>query len=303
MPTLTKAVKYRVYSSDINSLIGDESTKDVIGSIFVSKSSTELCNFILSVGNKKYKGILRLHLPMPEHKALTIIKDKLGRLYIVTKYNIDTPNIPLKSCLLGKSVGIDVGLNSLAVLSDGTEIANIEIYASMEKNIKSLMQQRDSITDKESSLYKEVHSRIRKMQMKASEIRKDYIHKVTHDITNKGYSAIFMENLDMKNMLETAKKSKRGRKRFNDVGWGMFYKFMEYKCAERGIIFFRVKPTGTSKICSKCNYYYKDFSTASYEHTYICPQCGNTIPRDLNAAINIKQRGIDFVKNIVASYK
>lgn len=91
----------------------------------------------------------------------------------------------------------------------------------------------------------------------------------------------------MKNM---SNKGFKNGKATLDNGYGMFLNFLEYKLKDRGKYFIKVdKWFPSSQICSKCGHTQK---MPLDVRTYVCPECGNIIDRDMNAAINIKNEGL-----------
>lgn len=91
----------------------------------------------------------------------------------------------------------------------------------------------------------------------------------------------------MKNM---SNKGFRNGKATLDNGYSMFLNFLEYKLKDRGKYFIKVdKWFPSSQICSKCGHTQK---MPLDVRTYVCPECGNIIDRDMNAAINIKNEGL-----------
>ena len=82
-----------------------------------------------------------------------------------------------------------------------------------------------------------------------------------------------------------------------DNGYGIFLKLLEYKLNDRGKYFVKVdKWFPSSQICSGCGAVHK---IELSERTYICPDCGKVIDRDLNAAINIRNEGLRILKELL----
>lgn len=247
------------------------------------------------ISDKTYYGIIRLHRPIPEHSSFLITQDKNGKWYIVIKYKIIPPKTRLQYNQYTKTIGIDVGIRQLAVLSDGTVIENHRTYMEYEDKLASLMANKDtSIDTKEIAL---LEKQIIQLQIKIRDIRKNYLHHISKDIVeNSNYDIIFVEDIDIKSILKNTNGSE-AKKKINDVGWGILLKMLEYKCKKAGKQFFKVRANGTSKICSKCGHYFTQLSHS--DTIFNCPNCKAIIDRDLNAAININNRGIQKVREII----
>lgn len=120
-------------------------------------------------------------------------------------------------------------------------------------------------------------------------IRKNYRHQVTSEIVKREPIFICMEDLNVKGMM----KNKYLSKSIQEQGFGYFKTYITYKCEESGIQIYCVdRWYPSSKTCSCCGYIKKDLKLS--DRIYICPNCGISIDRDVNAAINLKARGQEF---------
>lgn len=125
------------------------------------------------------------------------------------------------------------------------------------------------------------------MHEKVSFQRKDFLHKESKWLAD-AYDAICIEDLNMQAMA----KSLHFGKSVHDNGWGMFISFLSYKLAEQGKKLIKVdKFFPSSQLCSCCGYQNpetKDLSVRSW----VCPVCGTSHDRDVNAAVNIRNEGM-----------
>ena len=120
--------------------------------------------------------------------------------------------------------------------------------------------------------------------------RKDFLHKQSAGIANR-YDVVCVENLNMKAM---SNKGFGNGKATLDNGYGMFLNMLEYKLSDRGKYFVKVdKWYPSSQLCSCCGGQKK---LALTDRIYKC-ECGLTMDRDLNAAINIKKEGMRMLKS------
>ncbi len=184
-----------------------------------------------------------------------------------------------------KNVGLDLGLENLAVLSDGNIIPNDRTYGKKEDNL-ARQQRKLSACEKDTPEYQKQLTKLSHKFKKLRNHRKDMFHKISRELAE-NYKDIVMEDLSVKEMAED---SNRGmRKSYRDAGWSLFTNMVCYKAAEAGNNVIFVNPAYTSQLCSSCGMMVpKDLSVR--EH--VCPHCGLTLSRDMNAAINILNRGL-----------
>jgi putative transposase len=114
--------------------------------------------------------------------------------------------------------------------------------------------------------------------------RKDFIHKISNKLVSKN-QAIFLETLDVKNMI----KNRHLSKSIADVGWGEFIRQLKYKSKLFGTIIIQIgKWEPTSKLCSTPSCSYKNKSLSLADRYWECPICKTIHDRDINAAKNIE---------------
>ena len=198
--------------------------------------------------------------------------------------------------LTGKSIGIDLGIKDLAIVSGIDEpfknINKSKRVKSKEKKLRRLqrMVSRKYLKNKKGGSYVKtsniikLEKKILKVCRRLDNIRTDYIHKVTTTIVKTKPSRIVMENLNIKGMMKNKHLSKAiAAQRFYE-----FRKFVEYKSKMFGIEFTEAdRWYPSSKMCSKCGYIKTNLSLS--ERTFECESCGNTIDRDRNAEINLSR--------------
>ena len=193
----------------------------------------------------------------------------------------------------GQGVGIDLGIKELAVCSDGHTYKNInktDRVRKLEKDKRRQQRQisRKYIMNKNGDKYvktkniEKAELRLLKKNHKLTNIRKDYIHKVTTDIVKREPSFIVLEDLNVSGMMKNKHIAK-------SVQQQNFYKLREiltYKAERAGIklvIADRFYPS--SKLCSNCGAIKHNLKLT--ERTYLCNNCGLEVDRDLNASLNL----------------
>ena len=183
----------------------------------------------------------------------------------------------------GKEVRIDLGVKTLATLSDRKAKATLklnEIEAKIKKTQKNLQRKKHR-----SGNYKETLKTLHKHINKRNNIKREYYHKISKDIVKK-YDIIKMENLNLKEMILDHDYSRGLQK----VSLGMLKNMIKYKCELYGKTFTEVpRYYASSQYCHVCDY--KNTDLTIEEHNWKCPRCGTILDRDLNAAINILNYG------------
>ncbi len=223
------------------------------------------------------------HIKLKQHRSVfgiiktCNIKKEIDKWYVC--FSVEYTPVTKKQTVIRKHVGIDVGIKSFAVLSNGETLDNPKyLVKSEEKLIKK--QKRLSSKEKGSNNRKKARIEVAIAHKKVSNQRKDFQHKQSRRlVAHYGYIAV--EDLQIRNMVKNHCLSKS----IHDAGWGQFLSFMEYKAEEAGILFLRVNPRNTSKTCSVCGYIYSDMDLSVRKWT--CPVCNTTHDRDVNAAINV----------------
>jgi len=183
-----------------------------------------------------------------------------------------------------RAVGIDVGLKSFAVLSDGSEIENPRFLKSALAKLKQA-QRHLSRKTKWSSNWRRQVAKVAKLHINVKNSRKDFAHKVSSAIV-KNHDVIAVEDLNIKGMV----KNRHLSRAISDVGWGLFLDMLKYKAAWAGKHFVLIgRFEASSKTCSTCRV--KKPMPLSVR-TYACGGCGMVMDRDWNASLNIRAAGL-----------
>ena len=189
-------------------------------------------------------------------------------------------NIKDPKAIINYAVGVDLGIKTLATLSDGTTFSNPR---ALEKRIKKLRKLSKDFSKKRkgSKNREKAKLRLARMHMKIFNIRQDTLHKLTTYLA-KSHSRIVIENLGVSGMM----MNRRLARSIADVGMYEFRRQLQYKCDWYGsklVIAPRRFPS--SKRCSSCGHEKKELSLS--EREYECEECGLKADRDLNAALNL----------------
>lgn len=193
-------------------------------------------------------------------------------------------------------VALDLGVESLATLHDGTPIENPRLLRHAARRLRH-EQKALARCQRGSNRRARQRERVAKAHLKLARARRDYHHKQAHLLAER-YTAVAVEDLTVTAMVASAKgtidkpgrgvRQKAGLNRsILDAGWSQFLSLLGEKLEARGGILVRVDPNGTSQQCSRCG---TRVPKALSERWHQCPACGLSIHRDHNAAINIYHR-------------
>lgn len=255
-----------------------------------------------SLSNDQFKLKLKkdkpyIHIPnlglvrMREHlryqgKILSAkVFTKAGKWFvsIAVELNADSVVNQLKTnqtTKTNKSVGIDLGITSLATLSDGTKI---QAPKPLKNKLKQLRRLNKSLSRKQkgSNNRAKAKTKLSRLYYKISNIRKDFLHKLTTNLVRK-FDVICLENLNIKGMVKNRKLARS----INDLGFYELKRQLIYKANQWGKTvkeLDRFYPS--SKICHCCNH--KVDALPLSVRNWICTHCHTQHDRDINASINI----------------
>lgn len=238
------------------------------GRIFIPKFKSG----IKAILHRTFDGIV---------KTSTITRTSTGKYFISILVEVDEPDVSMKPICENKAVGIDLGIKTFAVLSDGTEIPNPKHLKQSLDKVKKLQR---SLLHKTKGSKNRDKAR-RKLALAHEQVtnrRNDFLHKVTSYLVN-NYDTICLEDLNVKGMI----KNHHLAQSLSDIAIGTFNTLLEYKAKERGVNILRIgRFEPSSKMCT-CGYINHNLTLAMREWT--CPECGSIHDRDFLAANNIKR--------------
>lgn len=243
--------------------------------------------------SKKYKVYLRRgsdpYDPTVKIKYVTI-KKEYDMYYAVV--NIECIHIPVqKNNNSSEKVGIDIGCRKLAVFSNKNEITNLDL--SKEINMIIHYQKRMSYTKKGSNRHQKAHKLYRKWMTRLVNKRNDYYDKMTMNIVkNSTLVAVQNENII------AWKHNKYLSQNLQISAPRTFMDKIEYKCDWNDVSFIKVpRNFPSTQICSTCNTQNQNISGIGQLGTrnWKCPHCGSAHDRDLNASINILNKGLEKI--------
>ena len=241
-------------------------------------------------------------------KRYTVSFNSTGKFFLSVNYEDENQTFDKTE----NAVGIDLNTGELAVFSDETRIPSLnlkllerklrveqrklsrrylraKVEMDFDKTFKPKDKQRDLFDFPNYQRQKRVVARIHE---KIRNKRRDYIQKITTDIV-KNYDTIVIENLKVSNML----KNHHLAHKIEHQSWYEFRRGLEYKCEWYGKQLIVVSPNNTSRICSSCGQKNHEFDNLTQNEwlktrEWTCPTCRQHHDRDVNAAMNILNKGL-----------
>jgi putative transposase len=231
-----------------------------------------------------FKGSKERLKEIKEINQIIITKDA-GEYFCSIIYEKDEKLPEKKELSAENSIGIDLGIEKFATLSDGIAVENPRFIEKVEKRIKKLQKQLSKKQRGSNNWEKEI-LKLQKKYRKIRNMREDFHNKVSTAIA-KQYDTIIMEDLNVQGMQQNHHIAKS----VTDVSFYSFKQKLIYKADKYGkniIMIGRFEPS--SKLCSKCGNIKHDLKLS--DRIYHCNVCGLTMDRDLNASKNIKKIGL-----------
>jgi len=211
--------------------------------------------------------------------SVTVIMEPDGRYY--ASFVVEREAIPLPAC--SRQVGVDVGLASLVVTSDGEIIGNPRFLRAKERKL-ARAQRALSRKQKGSANRAKARLRLAVLHRKVRETRLDHAHKTALWLVRDN-QAVYAEDLCVSGLART-----RLAKSVHDASWSQLLRLIEEKAAQYGRTFARIgRFEPTSQMCSACGV--KDGPKPLRVRAWTCSACGATHDRDVNAAKNVLALG------------
>ena len=220
-------------------------------------------------------------------KTVTVSKTPTGKYFVSVLVEVNKELPKLKPIDENKAIGIDLGIKTFAVLSDGEEIQNPKHLKVALKRLKK-QQRRVSKKVKGSNNRKKAVKKLAILHEKVSNKRNDFLHKITTKLVSE-HDTLCLETLKACNMIKNHKLAQA----LSDISIGRFNKILEYKAKWNGVNILRIGQfEPSSKMCT-CGVINKELKLS--DRVWRCKSCGETHNRDLLAANNIKR--FAFIKN------
>ena len=231
--------------------------------------------YLQRIGHIKVK----LHRPIEGSIKTVSLKCSCGKWYVV--FSCDLGDEP-EAVEGGSEVGIDLGLKSFLVTSEGSSVDPPRYYRKAHKKLKRA-QRALARKKKGSSRRRKARERVARLHEKTANQRRDFHHKQARKLVD-AHGLIAHEALNVKGLART-----RLARSVHDAGWAQFVNILASKAEEAGVRVVAVDPANTTQACSSCGAMPGVTKTLS-ERVHSC-SCGYAADRDVNAAENILALG------------
>jgi len=217
------------------------------------------------------------------------VSESCGKWYVSvqTEREVDTPQHPSTS-----AVGMDWGVVNFVTLSDGKVVEQCQPLKKFLPKLAKL-QRRMARKKKFSKNWRKAKACITKLHMKVANIRKDFVHKVSNDIS-KNHVVVVIEDLQVKNISKSATKKVAQKSGLNrsilDASPFELHRQLEYKTHWQGGLLVPVPPQNTSRKCPECGHVSAD--SRKSQAKFVCVECQFSAHADFVAAVNIREAGL-----------
>ena len=228
---------------------------------------------------------------MGEIKTITIKRDRVGDWFVTItaetvlekRREMDIA-VEEKEAIPVNPIGVDLGLKALITTSEGEQIEPPQFLRKSEKKLKRAKRQ-FSKKKKGSGKRKKARIKVARVERVIARQRDDSAHKISTNLVA-SHDLIVYEDLNIEGMVQNHHLAKS----ISDASWGKIIQYTTYKAESAGSIVMLVNPAYTSQECSQCGNVKHDLELS--DRIYHCDICGLVIDRDLNAALNIKRKGL-----------
>ena len=255
------------------------------------------------IGKIKFKGSRKLVRAILNHGydirlgSVSIEMDNLGACYISVSLASDT-SFHEEYAKTNSSCGIDLNLSNFLADSDGNIVESPRYLKRSERKLKKAQRKlsrkyesakRDGRKYYECKSYKEQRIKVAKLHKHVTNQRKNFHQNLANNLV-KNHDQIFAEDLKIKNLV----KNHNLAKAISDSGWRSFLIILAWAAKKHGKVLTLIDPKNTTQTCSHCGTKSEDKIILGQEE-WTCSHCGTHHIRDINAAINIKNKGLALI--------
>ena len=230
----------------------------------------------------QHVGVIRckVHRPVEGIIKTATLKREGDKWFVVL--SCDLGNVHVAPSTL-PAVGIDVGLENFLTTSDGEVVENPRF---LKKELPALRRAQRSVSRKKKggSNQRKASKVVRVLHTHVANQRREHHHKTSLNLI-RCYGLIAVERLNIRGMVRNYRLSRA----IADAAWGGFLTVLGHKAESAGVTVMAVNPRGTSQQCSGCG---QEVRKELSVRRHVCPHCGLSLHRDVNAARNILARAL-----------
>lgn len=238
---------------------------------------------MLRVERLKTKIRMRQELRFTGTPCQVTISKRAGRYYAAIL--VDAQDYESKEQARLPIIGVDLGIKDLATISDGTVVTANQ---KLKQSLRCLRRRQRNLSRKQRGSNRRAKAKlsVAKLHKRIADQRQAVLHETSDMLTRKA-DVIVLEDLNVKGMVRNRSLARA----ISDAGFGALRHMIEYKSALRGcVVILAGRFYPSSKTCSACGGVKTDLTLADRKFT--CTDCGHTMDRDLNAAMNLEKYGL-----------
>jgi putative transposase len=244
------------------------------------------------IGTLKLKGTYNLnYYDIKQVKRVRLVRRADG---YYAQFAVDV-NVKIETQPSNQVVGIDLGLKYFIADNKGNVEQSPQFYRKSEKQLnranrkksKKFSKAKKKAKLRQSSNYHKARNRYARKHLRVSRQRKEYCKRLAYSVIQSN-DLVAYEDLNVKGLV----RNRHLAKSISDAGWSTFRAWLEYFGHKYGKVTVAVPPHNTSQNCSNCG---EKVKKSLSTRTHVCPHCGYTEDRDVNAAINILRLGLSTV--------
>jgi len=221
--------------------------------------------------------------------SATIKQVPSGKYFVSLNVECEHEELPKNN----NAIGLDLGISSLLITSDGEVENNNKLTYKYEKKLAKLQRQLAK-KQKGSNNFHKQRIKVARLHEKITNIRKDNLNKISSRIVKEN-QFIFSEDLNISNMVRNHNLAKS----IHDVSWYELTRQLQYKSEWNGRVYHKINRFyASSQLCSVCNYKNEEVKNLSIRE-WTCPECNANHDRDINASINILNKGLRDLKLVL----
>jgi len=215
-------------------------------------------------------------------KTCTIRRTPTGKWFVSFACDIECKIIDQP---INPAVGIDMGLEKFATISNGEQIENPRFFRKEEKSLVKA-QRKLSAQEKGSKERNKARKVVARVHERITNKRNNFVHQESRKLVNR-FNTICVEDLSINDMKKD--NFRCINKSIGDAAWRMFLNQLKFKAEDAGKKLIKINPAYTSQTCSRCGNRQK---LKLSDRVYHCPCCGLILDRDHNASLNILALGM-----------
>ena len=217
-------------------------------------------------------------------KQITVKKYPSGKWYAAVTVDYEKETVVAQTNVKKKeAVGIDLGITHFVHDDDGNSVGHPKFLAASLQRLRILQQ---SLAKKRrgSANRQRQRAKVARQFEKVRDQRNDFLHKLSRHYVD-SYGIIAVEDLEIRGLIQISYNARN----INDASWSRFLQMLKYKAESAGVQLVRIEPRGTTQMCSGCG---GNVPKRLWDRIHNCSNCGLTLDRDHNAAINILNNGL-----------